>query len=223
MTDRDKPIMNKKAYKPSDGLCRFLEQRLQIEIKHSGKKAAGESNLMSRRKNYYLNKYVFPSLANLIVFLEYACRKELRKVFDKDVKELLLGESTLSHNYAVKGESILRCEKYRRRVFRRLIHAALAHIEGKNDDKGQTHDNVLQEDYENLKPDDFKYLLAQMAQKEMGWMMLGATESRFGPDTVAKNLIEPDMGRAETWLNLLASGVTSGSKKFDSNNRPVLF
>ncbi len=42
-------------------------------------------------------------------------------------------------------------------------------------------------------------------------------------EPVAKNLIEPDMGRAETWLNLLASGVTSGSKKFDSNNRPVLF
>lgn len=129
---------------------------------------------MSRRKNYYLNKYVFPSMANLIVFLEYASNTKLREVFDRDVKELLLGESAL------------KSEKYRRPVFRRFIHAALAQIVEKKDAKDQTSRNVLREDYENIKPDDFKYLLAEMAQKEIIWMMLGATDSRFGSDTVAK-------------------------------------
>jgi hypothetical protein len=216
-------ITNQNSYKPSKELCNFLDERLQIEIKHAKKKAAGESNLMSRRKNYYLNQYVFPSMANLIVFLEYASRKELRKVFDKDVKQLLLGESAL-HGKDIRDKSKSKSEKYRRAIFRRFIHAALAHtVERKDDDKDQAYHNILKEDYENIKSDDFKYLLAEMAQTEIMWMMFGATESMFGSDNVVNDLMKPDMRRSMTWLNLLARGVSRESKKFDASNRPVLF
>jgi hypothetical protein len=216
MIYREKAIVNQRSYIPSSDFDRYLKDTLQLETKRRGKGDAAvdkrTSNRRSRRKNYYLNKYVFPSMANLIVFLEYASKQELRKLFDKDVKELLLSESAS------------KSEKHPRPIFRRLVHAALAHTGKQKDDKDQEDvGNVLQEDYENIKPDDFKYLLAEMAEKEIMWMMLGATQSRFGSDTVAKSLIKPDMGRAETWLNLLASGVTPESKKFDPNNRPVLF
>jgi len=209
MVYREKSLPNGRSYRPSPELLKSLEDRLQTETKRPGKKAASESNRMSRRKNHYLNKYVFPSMANVVAFLEYASKKELRRVFDKDVKELLLSESSLGS------------EKYRRPTFRRLIHAALSQMAEVKGDR--TYDNVLQEDYEEIKPDDFKYLLAEMAQKEIGWMMLGASSTRFGSDGIAQSLMKPDMGRAENWLNLLSNGVSQESKKFDSKNRPVLF
>jgi len=203
---------NKNVYRPSRELLEYLSDILQREVRQIGKRNAADprtSTRKSRLKNYYLNKYVFPSMANIVVFLEYSSRKELRKVFDKDVKELLLSESTVGS------------EKYHRPMFRRLVHAVLSQIAEVKED--QTYHNVLQEDYEKIKPDDFKYLLAEMAQKEIGWMMLGATSTRFGSDGIAQSLMKPDMGRAENWLNLLANGVSQDGKKFNSKNRPVLF
>jgi hypothetical protein len=81
----------------------------------------------------------------------------------------------------------------------------------------------LREDYKNIKSNDFKFLLAKMAQWEVTWMTLGGTESRFGSDTPTKELIKPDMGRSMTWLELFANSVTPENKKFNPNNRPVLF
>jgi hypothetical protein len=161
-------------------------------------------------------------MANLIIFLEYASKEELRKVFDKDIKELLLSESALKWEGQPENQAGSKSERYRRPIFRRLIHAALAHTV-KKEEKEPPFRHVLHEDYENIEPGDFKYLLAEMAQHEILWMMLVARPFRFGSDTVAKNLLEPDIGRIETWLDLLASGVTEQRKKFDPGNRPALF
>jgi hypothetical protein len=162
-------------------------------------------------------------MANLIVFLEFASKRELRKVFDKDVKQLLLGESTLKWEGQPENEVGSKSERYRRPIFRRLIHAALAQVEEKNDDKVPPFRDVLHEDYENIEPGDFKYLLAEMAQQEISWIMLVAKLFRSNSDKIVENLLGPDIGRVETWLDLLASGVTEQSKKFDPKNRPVLF
>jgi len=54
-----------------------------------------------------------------------------------------------------------------------------------------------------------------MAQQELGWMMLGASLNKFGSGGIAQSLMKPDMARAESWLNLLASGFRSESKAHD--------
>lgn len=212
MVYKVKTANNKNVYTPSRGLVEYLQDLSQLVLKQAGKRSAADSRASIRRsriKNHHLNKYVFPSMANVVVFLEYASRKELRRIFDKDVKELLLGKSTSEY------------EKHYRPIFRRLIHAALSQTVDRKED--HTSNKFLQEDYEELKSDDFKYLLAQMAQQEIGWMMLGVSLARFGSGGIAQSLMKPDMGRAESWLNLLASGVKSESELFDPNNRPVLF
>jgi hypothetical protein len=219
MIYRASPINNAKSYKPSGELVQYLKERLQFETRRMRKRNAAsdfhrgednaqdkkEENRMSRRKNYFLNKYVFSSMANLVVFLEYASRNELRKVFDKDLKELFLSES--EHEP----------DDYRKPIFRRLVHAALAE---RNEDEER---DFFREGFKKMKSGDFKFLLAEMVQRELMWMILGATESRFGSDTVVKDLVKPDIGRAVTWLTLLAETVTPESKKFNSTNRPVLF
>jgi hypothetical protein len=45
---------------------------------------------LDRRKVYILDKHIFPSLANLVIFFDYLEKNpELRKLFEGDVKELL--------------------------------------------------------------------------------------------------------------------------------------
>jgi hypothetical protein len=46
---------------------------------------------LNTKKTRLLNNYVFPSMANLVVFFRYAATLELREKFDKDIQELLLG------------------------------------------------------------------------------------------------------------------------------------
>ena len=70
-------MSNRNVYRPSEELVKYMSEILQLEIQHTGKRNAEiprTSNRKSRRKNYYLNKYVFPSMANVVVFLECASR-----------------------------------------------------------------------------------------------------------------------------------------------------
>jgi hypothetical protein len=216
MVYADKPVANKDSYKPSRELVRYLDERLQLETRRAKKrKAAGdkqknggkvtderEDNKMSRRKNYFLNKYVFRSMANLIVFFEYASINELRKVFDRDLKELLLNESALEPGGIP--------------IFRRLVRSAFAgKIEKQN---GQIDPR---EWYGSIQISDFKFLLAEMIQWELFWLMLARSAVKVG--TEMDELLKPDMRRALFWAHMLASGVKEKDKKFNPSNRPVLF
>jgi hypothetical protein len=99
-----------KGYTPERGLVNFMRERVQFEKRHIIEELRGESlatdpdyNKLKRRKNYVVDK-VFTSMANLVFFfesiasvpssktldeLERKARKELQKLFEDDVKDLL--------------------------------------------------------------------------------------------------------------------------------------
>jgi hypothetical protein len=107
------PRNNKSSYTFSSKLDNFMKEQLQyLELKNiiDDKKNA-EGNIseeawesiskeemklnknkrkLDRRKVYILDKHIFPSLANLVIFFDYLEKNpELRKLFEGDVKELL--------------------------------------------------------------------------------------------------------------------------------------
>jgi len=91
-----------KSYTPSRSLSSFLEETLQIEIEKQNLRSAGakmSEDLEVRIKNnkrmkvHILDKIIFPSMANLVVFFEYVSNHgNLQKVFDDDIQELILGK-----------------------------------------------------------------------------------------------------------------------------------
>lgn len=193
-------VKNERSYNPSAELIKYLESRLQYEIKMKKRKSAAEegtsknySNRMSRLKNYYLNNYVFPSMANLIVFIErVSSSPELRKVFDKDMKELF---------FAVSSKD---SKNYQRPIFRRFMEAILG--------------------APDLEIDDYKFILAEIAQRALVYKMQGVAHRRFDSDTIVNNLINPDLARAAIWFQLLANEARKqNSDGFNPTNRPVSF
>jgi hypothetical protein len=48
---------------------------------------------LDKRKSEILTEFIFPSMANLTIFFEYAADRRLRKIFDKDIRGLFLGKS----------------------------------------------------------------------------------------------------------------------------------
>ena len=107
------PRNNKSSYTFSSKLDNFMKEQLQyLELNNiiDDKKNA-EGNIsekawesifkeemklnknkrkLDRRKVYILDKHIFPSLANLVIFFDYLEKNpELRKLFEGDVKELL--------------------------------------------------------------------------------------------------------------------------------------
>lgn len=112
----------KQCYKPSDTLVSYLEERLQYEKKRKQIVMGGKRDLseqeeqegrnLDRRKVYVLNKYIFPSMANLTVFLEYIAKSEdLQTLFEHDLKELFFGKPDEN------SDSII--------VFQRFIQSAI--------------------------------------------------------------------------------------------------
>jgi hypothetical protein len=110
------------CYKPVSTILTYMKERLQIEktrreVIMQGKRDWTDEESMKRReldrmKSYILNNFIFPSMANLTVFLEYIAKnEELQTVFEDDLKELFFGKP------AKKSNAIT--------VFQRFIQAAI--------------------------------------------------------------------------------------------------
>lgn len=83
MVRRGPTPQGQKSYEPSEGLVRFIEEKLELL------KQVESSREWDSKKVYYVDK-MFQSLADLIYFLEsLANNSELREVFEKDLEELL--------------------------------------------------------------------------------------------------------------------------------------
>jgi hypothetical protein len=83
------------CYKPSQKLVEFINETLRaVQMKEQGLTAAGDthkaSRLLGRKKVHYLNNVIFPSMANVVYFLEMVSKNpELQEEFDDDVLDLL--------------------------------------------------------------------------------------------------------------------------------------
>lgn len=92
--------MSRNCYRPHAGVISYLEQKLELEqtrreLTEAGKKLSETQEKRRRaldtKKVEILNNYIFPSMADIVVFLEYAQKEELREVFGEDIKELFFG------------------------------------------------------------------------------------------------------------------------------------
>jgi hypothetical protein len=82
-----------KDYNPHKGLVNNLKEQLQRRKEiQAGRESPEEkrNNQIYRMKNYYLDKYIFPAMANLAFFFELTARDpELEKLYRDDIKDLL--------------------------------------------------------------------------------------------------------------------------------------
>ncbi|MGD1838538.1 MAG: hypothetical protein ACPKPY_10845 [Nitrososphaeraceae archaeon] len=89
----------KNSYSVSDTLLSYLDERVtttkqRMKILDAGEKISDElekkNNSLKKRKVWILDKYIFPSMANLVVFFECLEKNpEIRELFEDDIKELL--------------------------------------------------------------------------------------------------------------------------------------
>jgi hypothetical protein len=233
-----KQINAKKCYVPARGLVSTIRDLLLFEQEKKSRENkinAGEKltriekkqeeeepakvRLLEKRKVDILNQHVFPSMANLVVFLEYAANPELREIFEKDIQALFFGVSkkTIDDKIDAKktdkdkaaADTDNANELYRfindRNVFYRFISAILA----------------LSKETELT---DFRFILSDILQKEILDMIGSISLRKFNDDSLFHNVIMPDMARAAAWSSSLSRDARAHSVKMKlSNSRPVLF
>lgn len=178
------------------------------------------------RKVEILNKYVFPSIANVVTFLQYANMPVLRDVFDEDIQMLFFGinKKQIDEEDANFRKSVLDVEEPEERekllkqreklyrfvidgnnVFRRLIIPTLTPS--------------------TTEPSNFRYLLLDILQWEIYQLVSSQSPYMLNEATIAHNVLEPDLGRAAVWIKILSGQAWAHSRqtKFNPDSRPVLF
>ena len=202
----------KESYAPADRLLSFMNDLLLLESKLEGrqrKEDAGEKlseieikesdeyrqrrRALDKRKSEILTEFIFPSMANLTKFFEYAADSRLRRIFDKDIQALFFGESQLSTNH----ES----------VFYRFVSAMFAHDERMLTEEGDS---------------DFRFALYEIVQREIWELFRSMGIHKLKDDLLLQNVLIPDMGRAVSWTSSFAAKAR-GNIDFDKDRRPVLF
>jgi hypothetical protein len=110
----------RKSYAPEECLKSYMDDLLLLEgrkeerqKKIGARKELSENEIreeeeykrrrraLDKRKSEILTDFIFPSMANLIVFFKYAADPKLRRIFDKDIQKLLFGKSQedVNHEY----------------------------------------------------------------------------------------------------------------------------
>jgi hypothetical protein len=222
----------KECYVPSRGLKNTLTEMLlfqqrseqrqkkilrgeklsQEEIKEEEEEFQARRKL-DKRKSDILTQHVFPSMANVVVFFQFASHPLLRAEFDKDLQALLFGvqKSTmniLEDDKEVSGSKYLSLYTliHDRNVFSRLITGILA----------------LSEETEMT---DFRYILCDILQREMWDLIRRVFPMKFKDKDLFHKVIMPDMARASAWISFLSldAQAASAKTKFNAGSRPVLF
>lgn len=139
MTQGMRGVEVSESYLPSGAVINYLEEELRnfkkTEIEKE-KIAAGDregwtKDEIRKRKNLdkrkvdVLNHFIFPAMANLTVFLEYIGKhEELQHIFDKNIKELLLGRYVREDKGSNEPDSDKPSENSDIPVFQRFIMVA---------------------------------------------------------------------------------------------------
>ena len=111
--------LSKECYRPNTKIVQYLKDRVKMSEllieKMRSRFSPEEKNFddkLRQDKKRLLDNVIFPSMANLVIFFEYiAENKELRELFEDDVKELL----------GFKGQSA----KYEDNIITRLLQSIL--------------------------------------------------------------------------------------------------
>jgi hypothetical protein len=185
-------------------------------------KLKAERRKLDRRKVDVLNRYIFPSMANLTVFLEYIAESYrkggggyINKIFEEDLEALFFAKSIVDKSK--KGASI----------FWRLINAICffdANISYIDPKKIKKIDHVIGiKDIKTRPIGNFRLVLCDIMQELINRRLVAAGQFTFNDGLLFINeTLGPDMNRARAWTRMLA-GEAYQDLKFDKERRPALF
>lgn len=215
-----KSQLNPNSYTPNSSLIALMDEILQFEHKKIRRKLEGEklspseekmrSNI-SRKKNYVLNNFVFPSMANIIFFLEFVNKDRLvldkkfyepmRTLFDKDIKNLTGLTSFVDWLFFKKGNEIRDIHRFddgRQLMsiptfaFGRLISAFINYAVSFEWDNERR----------SAEP-GFRFLLLQAMQEHITSILIDDGIVRNSYRELAP-VMEQDMKRANSWVMFLS-------------------
>jgi hypothetical protein len=90
-------VSSKNCYRSYEAVKRYFEKRLEFQkqrgsttiVDEHSKEWDGKRRSLDAEKVRVLNRYIFPSMASIVVFLEYISKdKELQELFYKDLMAL---------------------------------------------------------------------------------------------------------------------------------------
>lgn len=217
MAKRKVTLLAEASYRPDERILSLIHELLQFDlykkeleakVSAGGKLTGAEINErkrrranLSKRKTDILNGIIFPSMANLTVFLELTFARDLYKdfEFDEELKQLFLGASKLPNRDTAT-------------VFERFIIAALQPTLNKEERKDDDMPSLT----------DFRFILLEMIQRQICNMIVGVIPQKFNTPDLLNNVVSHDLGRGIAWTSMLATEAQTAIH-FNRDNRPVLF
>ncbi len=151
---------------------------------------------LTKMKVDILNKYVFPSMANVVVFLEYCNNPLLRNVFDKDIEELLLGIPKRYYDKRINNYTRYEDET----VIARFLAAILAWKSRKY-------------------PNTFTLKLFPIIQRAITSRILAIAKEKLG-DRMLKSVVIKEFAGAAALAEFIGKDIEI---KKDMPSRPVIF
>jgi hypothetical protein len=203
------------CYLPHARVSAYLKKKLDLEVKrkqliHAGEKLSEkedkERRSLDTEKVEILNAYIFPSMANIVKFLEYSQEENLRDVFEEDIKELFFGKSWLKNGHPYP-------------VFMRFLLAAVG---WKPENEGKDKGNMMRLD-RTAKLTDFRLALLRDLYKVIELVaVLSGPHYVFDDDSYA-NVVIQDFVRLGIWIKLLTRNADIGDFDVTTVRRRALF
>jgi hypothetical protein len=224
MTDtlRFSKKMEKLGMKISAGSRRSLNDASVADIERY-KNLRYEKRKLDRRKIDVLNKHIFPSMANLTVFLEYiaesyriGCGGYVNKIFEEDLEALFFAKSTVDKS------------KSGAYIFRRFIDAIctfdinILYTETAYTKATYTETEDTTTKAKTRPIGSFRLMLCDIMQESINKRLVAAGPFRFNDGLFIDKTLGPDMDRARAWTRMLAQEAYE-DLKFDKERRPALF
>jgi hypothetical protein len=205
------------CYSPESSLDEFLQRALlwskKIEaknvdggltveqtIKKQDKESKKEKRRLDKRKVAILDNFIFPSMANLTVFVECIAKSPyLNHMFEDDLRNLFL-----AYSFKVGEDG----KRDVRPIFKRFIKAICMTI---------TKDN------KPVAGLDLRLVLCDIMQELIFWAMTNIGRHRFHDSNFTNLTLGPDMNRALAWTNEFSFHARYSPVQMIPSSRPPQF
>jgi hypothetical protein len=241
--------LSKKHHKADAQMLEHLNELLQyidLKVRIKEKQNAGEQlseeeqeyddltaeqkerrNLsFNTKKSRFVERYLFPAMANLLTILEAVEYTQLRDVFDSDIRKLLF---SVNKNEIDRQDREYKIDEQKPgypkevREQRQLIGRTYYRLV--NDEKN-IFSRLLDAILLQTKPDDFRLILLYILQRKIWKITSNASIFTTSKNlTLFHNIGNPDIGRAVSWIDYLSDIARASTLRinFNPNVKPVLF
>jgi len=214
---RESSRMGGNCYRPHPRVESYLRRKLSFERRRTELTRAGKTlpqedkqrRSLDTEKVDILNNYIFPSMANVVKFLEYSQEDELREVFEDDIKDLFFGKSHLKQGNPSP-------------IFQRFLQASTSWKPQRGE---RRRSSVLNRTplHQTVKLIDFRLGLLDYLYYVLGLTAIFNAPKYVFDDKNYVSIVKQDFARLGVWIRLLTKN--ADVQDFDNNTvaRPALF